>query len=211
MPLPEKLLFALPELAEKWSMPIDDLGMYAFEGILTLAVIVRDVLIVRGDRGTASHRLRTVPLEGVVAVGGSEVWPVFKGETVTLKKIRTSDGTVEELSEETRPQISLSDLYVRREEKRRFETENGIASSPGEPNGPRASGAARKAGAPTVILWARYWAFMCARIFNYGIPATKAELVRESLEWFANNTDHIPDERYLSRNIDILLAALRSS
>ncbi len=214
MPLPEKPFFALDELAQRWSMTTTELGSYAIAKTLILAIVVVDELMVVPAKANAN---KSEPhqrmLQGVVPVFGLDVWRAIKGEAVTLKRVldKSAKTFLTILSEDQYQTVRISDLVVSAEEMRRFEAANGLAvTAVVEPVGTTGR-SPRKSGAPVVIAWTGYWVYTCTRIFQLGIPETNAELVREGLDWFAANTDRIPDVRYVERAVQQLMAALRAS
>ncbi|CAK0749976.1 conserved hypothetical protein [Azospirillaceae bacterium] len=197
MPLPEKLLFALPELSERWSLPIGDLGIFALEGILTLAIVVNN-LAVSTDNDDAIRRCGSVT--GIVSVDGLEAWPAFKGETVTLTRVRVPGGSLERLSEQARLRITQSDLYISRDEKRRFEIANRLDGT-GAPAVPDAGKARSRAGVGPSHDWDAFWIELCDHVYKEGRPETQAELIRHMLEWLAIFTDKIPDESTVRKKV----------
>ena len=209
MPLPEKPFFALDELAQRWTMSVRDIGSYAVEGMLTLAIIVVDeVMVIPAKTICNKQDARSRVMQGVIPVIGLDVWRAFKEEVVTVKrfldeKLKTP---LPIQSEDQFQSVALSDIVVAAREVRRFETVNKISPAA---SSARHDAGVNKGGAPTVIAWQGYWINNCVRVFQYGIPETAAELVREGMEWFAANSDRIPDVRSVERAVKQLLLALQ--
>lgn len=212
MPRPETPFYALEELAGRWPFTTMDLGRYAIAGTLTLAIVVVDEVIVVPVKASAGKSaLHPRMVQGVVPVLGLDVWRAIKGETVILKQVLDKNGkTVLAIqSEEQYQTVRASDLVVNAEEVRRFAAAHGLTITGDEPP-TKAGGSPRKSGAPVVLAWTGYWISTCVRIYQHGIPETNAELVREGLEWFATNSERIPDVRYVERTVQQLMTALRA-
>ena len=200
MPLPEKPFFALDELAQRWAMSVKDIGSYAVDGLLTLAIIGRGQMI----RATASpangRRFCQATIAGVVAVDGLEAWPAFEGATAALSKLRPATGKISFTisREEDRLRISRADLYVSREEKRRFEIDNGLPTSPhqcaDEDPPPRR-------GRKPDHDWDGFWNEVYHYVFREGRPRTQEELVRYMANWFAIRSDDPPDISTIRKKI----------
>ncbi len=209
MPRPEKPFFALDELAQRWAMSVRDIGSYAVDGLLTLAiVVVEEVMVIPVKPNCNKQEAHSHTLQGVVPVFGLDVWRAIKEETVTVKRfLDTKLKTPLVIQSEDQYQIvALSDIVVVAGEVRRFETVNKLS-----PVGSSAvnGGGVNKGGAPSVIAWQGYWVNNCVRVFQDGIPETAAELVREGMEWFAANSDRIPDVRSVERAVKQLMRALQ--
>ena len=200
MSLPEKPFYTLNQLAECWSIPVKDIGGYALTKELTLSIIVvkeLTVVVVGKEAGKQGRRHRLSP--GIVPVIGFDVWQAFKGETVTLTRL-AGDTAETALAISARDQyqtVKLADLVVRTEEKRRFEAAGGAEDGMGVPGNcrscPHRTGS--RGGAPNVHDWDGVWIDHCIRVHNFGMPETQAELVRQANDWFAVNTDRVPDDR----------------
>ena len=202
MPLPEKPFFTLLQLSECWGVPIEDIGSYALTGMLTLSVVVvREVMVApRGREGGKQARRRCLP-PGIIPVVGFDVWPAFKGEAVTLTRFQ-SDSAQTVLciqSEDQYQTIRMSDIVVRSDEKRRFEAL--VSSSTVDSIGENPAFIPSRRGPPTIHDWEGMWFGNFKTIYNLGIPDSQAELVRLSLDWFAINTDRVPDERQVKNKV----------
>ncbi len=202
MAVPEKPFYALDEMAERWSVSVNDLGSFAVGGSLNLAVIIHNLQSVRRRTSASSGRSRTPLLTGVVSVDGMEVWRAFKGETVMVTRVRPRNGSFKELSEESCPLVSLADLYISSEEKRRFETayrlgaedvEVPMASPPGKARSQR--------GKSPSHVWDAFWIELSDYVYREGRPETQAELIRHMLDWFVEYTNTLPDESTVRKKV----------
>ena len=194
MAVPEKPFYTLDEIAECWSVKISDLGCWAVGGQLTLAIIARNLcLAFCGKRSSA----KSEPLNGVIAVDGLEVWPAFNGEIVTLTMIRPQNSAPRMISEESRPRIALSNLYVSQDEKRRFEAESELASAP-----PKTTVAASRRGREPIHDWEGAMIVAGVYVYDNGIPTVKEHLVEAVWDWFSKTTAEIPDIRTVRRKLE---------
>jgi hypothetical protein len=137
MALPPKSYFHLSEIAERWSVRMEDLSCYALDGLLEISVMVVGVRVEVGTFEEAGNGWSRVPafeevLYGPQPVVAADLWPVFRNGAGVLEKLkpRTPNGFVA-FGEALR--IELRDLLVTRQERDRFEAEHGISVP--EPNG----------------------------------------------------------------------------
>ena len=200
MPLPEKPFFALDELAQRWKVPVKDLGSYAVDGQLTLAIIGKGQTVTTASAPAKGRRPCKKTLAGVVAVDGLEAWQAFEGGTATLSKLRPARGrgcfTIAHESDRLR--ISMTDLYISREERRRFEIVNGLTApdtAPADDDPPPRRG--RKSDHD----WDAFWNEVYHYVYREGRPKTQEELVVHMVKWFSIHSEFPPDASTIRKKI----------
>lgn len=144
MGLPPKSYFHLTEVAERWSVSIQDLACYTLDGLLEVAVMTIGTRVEIGrfdvnDRGVFRVPEGEKVLNGPQPVVSSDLWQVFRSGAgrITRFKPHGPDGYLD-LSEDVDPiVVTLQDLLVTRSERQRFETAHGLTAgdSSGSPPG----------------------------------------------------------------------------
>ncbi len=204
MALPRKQIFGLNEIATRWNVSVNDLGCYAIDDVLTLSTVVNGVDAEIGQFAMDENSeispasVARKRLLGVQDLFGCDVWPAFKGETVTVRRFRPDhpDGYIDIDVPEGGIRIGLSDLIVTRAERDRFEAAHGLNG-----NKPMRSGPRPGPGAPPRHDWDGFWIAVCRQIHDNGWPATQAAMVRTLMDWLETNAGRAPDESTVRKKI----------
>jgi hypothetical protein len=209
MPLPPKQVYPLSEVARRWNVTVEDLGCYALEDTLTLSTVVNGVDVEMGEfveveNGAtirASHGRRR--LVGVQGLYGHDIWPLFKGGKVKIRRCRPEDRDlfidVEEPVDGL--EITLADLIMPRVELDRFESAHGLSATA------KRELARLRHGGPGALPkydWDAFWVTVCMKIHNEGRPETQSAMVRDLLDWFALRYETIPDESTVKKKVSRL-------
>ncbi len=198
MPLPENLFFTVKELAGLWKVPAAILGKFAVTDQLTLSFVLSTDLTVRPmNVNPESPNISISP--GIVSIFGADVWPAFKGEVVSLTRVRGDPAnTVLAIQPDSRhPLISVIDLIVLPEEKRRFEIAHNLEID----TALQAKKTCSRPGRPPSHKWNQCYIYLAKRVHDFGLPETQGELVRIALDWFAANFPDIPEISYAKKMI----------
>lgn len=197
MSLPPRSFYSLTEVALRWSVtPFDVIG-WSTEGLLALSI--------------AAPPVKTEPseiLHGLADVEAVHLLPLFRRDgvpspTVVIRRVRAGEGRLCWITEPAEGvAISAADVLVRRAEVESFERQHGFFSgvhlSDAGPPVRRRGGP----GVPPRHDWEAFYAALTRRIFDHGVPATQAELVRDMLAWFeARDVESAPDESTIRRKI----------
>lgn len=132
MGLPPKSYFHLTEIAERWSVSLDDLSCYALDGLLEISSMAIGLKVEVGtfeelDGGWSRVPVFQEVLYGPQPIVAADLWPVLRNGSgaVTRLKPRTPNGFVEIIGGEA-VRLVLRDLLVTRMERDRFEHEHGL-------------------------------------------------------------------------------------
>ncbi len=103
--------------------------------------------------------------------------------------------------------ITAHEVLIMRAEIQRFEHEHGLHRP--EATWITSPSCARRRtpgpGMPPRYDWDAFFGVLARKIYDDGVPATQAELVREMLEWFhARNDEDAPDESTVRRKITVV-------
>jgi hypothetical protein len=136
----EKSYFTLPEILERWSMSEADLVYLAENDQLRLSIRVFNLTVEFGDYEETPEGGRfSVPFErgafnGLLDLQAHDVFQLFRHGEVKLSRFRSHKADYACLTGEFETiTVRQRDLYVRREERDRFEAETGFAGAAAGP------------------------------------------------------------------------------
>ena len=206
MPLPQRTLFTLPEIARRWCVGVHDLGCYAIEEVLGLSTVVNGVDAEVGHyvEGKDGDMVRVCEgrsrLSGVHQVFGYDAWPAFTGESTVIRRLRAGEsGAFIEIEEPAGGlEIGLADLVITREERERFE-----AALWAERRGPAVSRSVGPGRLPRHD-WDGFWVAVCTYIHDNGWPETQAALVRNLMDELDITSNDAPDESTVRKKVSRL-------
>jgi hypothetical protein len=139
MPLPPKSAFTLAEVAEAWSTTPRDLVQYALEGNLELRIYVLSRRVNTGwwepdsDDTWCSVPTGVEPVNGLEPVLGKDLWPLLGKGVTRIKDLKAPEEYHFRTLCGSAIEITLQELFVTAEERRRFEHAYGIEPAAPEP------------------------------------------------------------------------------
>jgi hypothetical protein len=213
-PKPRKPYYGLNELCEAWLLSVSDIESYVLTQELTLSVAVAGQLVQVFDVEQDSDgvpfaipagRRRVV---GTMDLGCTDSWTVLRqgGCEVTYfwneagEQLRVSDlaGEGQVL------QVDRAALVVRRAEKERFESAQGLVqplATESESEGPASP--RRSRGAPPKYDWEGCWCEIGVMIYDPGPPRTQGEWLEKLKDWFTSElgADNIPSDSAIKQRL----------
>lgn len=192
--MPPRAFYSVFETAIRWSVAPFDIVGWATERLLELSAVIPPT---RVDHDRI--------VSGVVGLEAADVLPLFRANgsaahSILVRRVKI-EGEVAWLSEPI--ELVAADVLILRAEVEKFERKFCLHSAP-ERAGPGTSPKPRRGGpgAPARYDWDAFYGALARRIHDHGIPATKADLVRDMLAWFEEHgADHMPDESTIARKI----------
>ncbi len=153
-------------------------------------------------------------ISGFVDIAATDVLPLFRPDGARLERIfvrRIRKGGEDEWDWINEPAdgvaITAHEVLIMRAEIQRFEQEHGLHRTEAAAITSHSCGRRRTPGPgmPPRYDWDTFFGVLARKIYDNGVPATQAELVREMIEWFhARNDEHAPDESTVRRKIAVV-------
>ncbi len=119
-----KTYFTLREVQTRWDSDDDDMQYFILNDLLEVCVWTMGLEVASPDGS------ETLQLDGVQTLLGKDLWPVLRTGVSPVKRFRQGDGEVVRKDEASPFLVRMDDLLVTREERNRFERENGFALEP---------------------------------------------------------------------------------
>ena len=194
MGLPERVFYAVQEVAVRWDCRLTDLGGWAAKGEFSIVTTI------------ASHQGTAQRLDGFVAISIGDIMPLLRQGRralveVPIGRVRPlgQQMWIEFAPESDAPSVHLEDLLILAEDVYRFEQEHDLLPRP-------SSGV----GAPKRYDWESMYIAQIMRVHNEGIPESQTAWVAEIQEWFASSgsSSDVPDERTIRRRLAPVWKAL---
>lgn len=197
MPLPQRALFTVQEVAIRWGCSLDDIGGWAATGKLDIVTAIEPI-----QQGADV-------LTGLVVIPAADILSMFRRDanSPVYRKVQRVRPVGDEdwlwLSDPANYiDVELADLMIMAEDVHQFEADHDLL---------RRSGGA--AGAPSRYDWEGLYASLIRRVHVDGVPSTQGELISEAQDWFAEKSPSgdIPDERTMRRRLGPIWKSLQEA
>ncbi len=137
MSLPEKEYYSLPDIAERWHVPLSDIQYYAAHGILEILVwLQNDIVNVYSLKKTEDGEKVPVPsglkaYKGYAVLEPDQLRGVFRGGSHQIRqfKVPANQDLLEIHGSQAGYQVTVDDLVISRDERDRIEICHAMACS----------------------------------------------------------------------------------
>lgn len=211
---PPVSFFTLAEVYDRWEIKPIHVAAWVLEGKLTVSTGFAGIRAEIGyyeqiddEQWQRMPEGRTA-LTGIFDLSSNDAWLAMRnGQHVLNKGVPDQPNGYIDLDPDntgTGVTVAVADLLVRRSEVERFEAEIGISRARTFEKMTVRSGP----GAPPRFAWDDFWIEACRRVHDDGLPATQAEMIRDLLDWFADEGLDVPDRSTVKKRISRLWRAL---